>query len=111
MVTASWELPSCFYSCFTTMGRNAQLALTKGKKSVQAFMGWVNSMGTDTHFIFLFNTWSDQRVSLFAAELTTLSGDCRVSLWLWLRHVISLHLSSFNCKMGMIIATLLPSGL
>lgn len=91
--------------------RNAQLALTKSKKSVQAFMGWVNSIGINSHFIFLFSTWSDQRVLLFAAELTTLSGDCSVSLWLGLRHMISVHLSSFICKMGMRIATLIPSGL
>lgn len=32
------------------------MALTKGRKSVQAFIRWVNSAGTDTHFISLFVT-------------------------------------------------------
>lgn len=41
------------------MVRNAQLALTKGKKSVQAFMGWVSFVGIDTHFISHFDTWPD----------------------------------------------------
>lgn len=59
MVIASWELLSCFYSCFIMMVRNAQLTLTKGKKSAQAFMGWVSSIGIDTHIFPLLDTWSD----------------------------------------------------
>lgn len=56
------------------MVRNAQLALTKGQKSVQAFMGWVGSAEIDTHFISLFDTWPDPGVSLCVTELVKLSA-------------------------------------
>lgn len=42
-------------------------------------------------------------------QSSTERGDCIVSLQLWLRHLISLNLSSFICKMRKIIATLPPS--
>lgn len=60
------------------MVRNAQLTLIKGKESVQAFMGWVNSVRIDTHVFFLSDTQSDtrsdRRVSLFPTELARLSA-------------------------------------
>lgn len=60
------------------MVRNAQLTLTKGNKSVQAFMGWVSSIGIDTHVVSLLDTrsgtFADRRVSLFPTELARLSA-------------------------------------
>lgn len=43
-------------------------------------------------------------------EVVALWGcGCLVRLWPWLRHLTSLNLSSFTCKMGMTIATFPPS--
>lgn len=115
-----------FLQLFHNDGEERPANIDQGQESVQAFMGWVSSIGIDTHIVSLLDTWSDTMLtgefhsflpslpdsaipSLPDSESSTERGDCMVSLWLWLRHLISLNLSSFICKMRKVIATLAPS--